>query len=352
MFKNLVFTALFLISSASLASKARLVSLQSQYQFLDTEQIFLFPTKLSELNPFITLESGKMTPLKIEEAAYAVGAFSVDQNSTVGLAIGRNSSLLGHQKEFYNQITTETFAPSQNPVHLLWSTKRQGDSFALKLFHSSFKNKVSQDGEDTFALGAGARIFGYMSLSADYGLYSRTVLAGTKILDINHAMSGSLMYEAEGLSLFLKGEAFQARQTNSAIEVNSIDYQQFELEFLDTSYVNDYLFFYQVNLIVSQLKYNYTNVRDRINQLPITLGIESRIKEWLKLRASIKQTAFLNKSEEISAAENVTQAAVGIGVLYDHLTVDGVLTGLTGKNASSQLNANDFLSQVSLTYNY
>lgn len=107
-----------------------------------------------------------------------------------------------------------------------------------------------------------------------------------------------------------------------------------------------------MGIIVSQLKYNYSNIRQRINQLPITLGIESRIKEWLKLRASIKQTAFLNKSEEVSAAENATQAAVGVGVLYDRLTVDGVLTGLTGKNASTQFNANDFLSQVSLTYNY
>jgi len=351
-FKNLVFIALFLISCASLASRARLISLQSQYQFLDTEQIFSFPTKLSELKYFVTAESGKTTPLKASEAAYAVGTASVDATTSIGVGIGRQSMLLGKQKDFFNQTTAEAFTLSQNPVHLLWSTKKDGESFALKFFNSSYRNKVTEESENSLTVGAGARIFSYMSLAFDYGLFSRTVLAGNKVLHINHAMSGNLMYEADGLSLFLKAEAFQGRQANAGTEVNSIDYQQFDLEFLDTTNVNEYLFFYQLGIIVSQLKNNFTGVRQRINQLPITLGIESRIKEWLKLRASIKQTAFLNKAEEISAAENETQAAVGLGILYDRLTIDGVMTGLTGQNANAQFSANDFLSQVSLTYFY
>lgn len=212
MYKNLVFTALFLIANASLASKARLVSLQSQYQFLDTEQIFLFPTKLSELDPFLAIEAGQMTPLKVNEAAYAVASSALDQNSTVGVAVGRQSSIFGEQKEFYNQVTTETFSLAQNPVHLLWSSKKDGDSFALKLFHSSFKNKTTQDAENSLALGIGTRIFGYMSLSLDYGLFNRTVLAGNKVLDINHALAGALMFGG-GLVAFFKGRGFSG-QTN------------------------------------------------------------------------------------------------------------------------------------------
>ena len=123
----LLFFILFSLSNKSLASRARLLSLQNKNHLLDTELIYIYPTKSSELDPYLSIESGQTTYLNMSQSAFAAGMIRYDK-STLSLTIGRQNELSGNQRSIFNQLTSEFFDLSQNPVSMIWSRKNQGKS--------------------------------------------------------------------------------------------------------------------------------------------------------------------------------------------------------------------------------
>ncbi|MBC7456691.1 MAG: hypothetical protein H7235_00315, partial [Bdellovibrionaceae bacterium] len=119
-----------------------------------------------------------------------------------------------------------------------------------------------------------------------------------------------------------------------------------------TTYNGNETIFYRINLETDQTKNRIVSLNNRIIRLPLTLGFESVLTDEIKLRSSIKQIVGVYQSDNFSAGLNTTSAAVGMGLNYKKITIDGTLQGLIGSTANQQLNANELLTETSLTYSF
>jgi hypothetical protein len=104
----------------------------------------------------------------------------------------------------------------------------------------------------------------------------------------------------------------------------------------------------------------------------VWFGIETKTSDWLIIRGSIQQTVLLAQSKDdaafptgegylagangatndFSAAPNNTTAAFGVSLTMNNVAIDGTFKGLVGSSPNQQIDADNFLSQVGLTYNY
>lgn len=338
---------LLFISNTSLASRARLLSLQNKNHLLDSELIFSLPTKASELDSFLVLESGQTTSLKSLQAPYASGLIQYGPSS-FAVGLGRQDDLSSAQREKFNSLTTEFFELSQNPLSLIWSYKNKGSVYALGTFYSEKKDVLNSESESTQVLRGGYRS-GFLTVSAAFQLKSEVVAALNKELSIKNSGSVSVLYEVDNFAISGEAETFSSDQMNTGSHLNQISYQTLQMALSDRTEFDQNQFFYRFDLIIKNLEYKISGLKEHQNQLPLTLGIESRQTEWLILRSSLQQTVFINQAENVPAESNSTQAAFGMGLRFKNLTLDGTLAGLIGPTQTGVIDTNQFLSQVSLT---
>jgi hypothetical protein len=191
---------------------------------------------------------------------------------------------------------------------------------------------------------------GFITFSATLSLINEVqAAAAAKKLIISDAGSISVLYEIDNLVLSGAIENFSAQQKNAAVDGSSIDFQKFQLALSDQTISDETQFFYRVDLVIKNLKYRVTGVKERQNQVPLTFGIESNLNEWLIIRSSIVQTVLVNQAENVPAASNFTEAAFGLGLKFKKMSIDGTLSGLVGSAQSGAVSPNQFLSQVALT---
>ncbi len=110
--------------------------------------------------------------------------------------------------------------------------------------------------------------------------------------------------------------------------------------------------------VVSNLKVDRTS-------LPITMGIETNVKEWLTLRGSISQNVVLNSSKSTgsgqtasSTNQNTTNVEAGMGLNFGNLRIDGVIGNsgpdgvIAANNESGVLSLDRLMSRVALHYTF
>ena len=99
--------------------------------------------------------------------------------------------------------------------------------------------------------------------------------------------------------------------------------------------------------------------------LPITIGIETNVKEWLTLRGSISQNVVLNSFEATGGGQtanntyqNTTNVEAGMGLNFGNLRIDGVIgnSGPDGRVAANSesgvLSLDRLMSRVALHYTF
>jgi hypothetical protein len=338
----------FFFFETAFASRARVDALQNKNHVIDTESLFQFPTRVSEINPFLSVESGQTAPANLSQGAFASGLVAVDTKTALAMSLGRQDNMASSQRIFYNQLFTESFDLSQSPINLIWSHKDKGQSFAFGLFYSNYNDKLTEATETTQTILLGYRT-GFLSLSLTMGLLNTVQTAAAKYLNIYDAASFSALYEIDTLVLSASIENFTAQQKNVGIDQNAIEHQNIRLAFSDRTDLNQAFFFYRLDILINSTKYKALGNKERENQMPFTFGIESEYNNWLTLRSSIKQTMLISQFENKPATANNTQAAFGLGLKFNQMTLDGTLSGLIGSTQSGTLNGNQFLSEVALT---
>ncbi len=331
-----------------MASRARLEALQNKNHLIDSEIIFSYPTKISELEPYLTIESGQTTALNFKQTTFATGLAHIDTQSSIAVSLGRQNDLSSAQRYLFNQITSEFFEFSQNPIQLMWSNKNKGQSYALGLYYSHHHDNLNQAYESTQVLHGGYRA-GFLSVAMAVQLVNEVQDTSAKKLNLNDSASMSVLYEIDNLVASGGIESFSATQKNSGVEVNSIEHQNFQMALSDRTDFDNNHFFYRVDLLVQSLKYKISDLKQHENQLSFTLGIESEYSDWLVLRSSLKQTLLINQFENVPAAGNNTQAAFGAGFKFDNFIIDGTFSGLIGSAQAGVLSGNQFLSEVAIT---
>ncbi len=221
-------------------------ALQNKNHLMDSEIIFDFPTKISEIESFLTIESGLMSPTNLSTGAFAASVIPIDSNTTVSASVGRQNNLAGPERVLLNTLNSENFELSQSPVDLTWAYKNTGQIYAVGLFYSGHNDKLNQATESTQVLRAGYRS-GFFTLSASLGLINDVVTATNKKLNIYDAASISLLYEIDALTLSAAVDNFSADQKNSGIEVSTIENQNIELAFSDRTDLNKTQFFKKIS---------------------------------------------------------------------------------------------------------
>lgn len=104
--------------------------------------------------------------------------------------------------------------------------------------------------------------------------------------------------------------------------------------------------------------------------LPVWFGFEVKGNSWLTFRSFIRQNFWLDEMKdsvgyavdsfdgttgavtEYTAGPNSTEIASGLGIHLGQVTIDGVFKGFFGANQNQNIDMKDFLTSISLTYNY
>jgi hypothetical protein len=97
-------------------------------------------------------------------------------------------------------------------------------------------------------------------------------------------------------------------------------------------------------------------------QVPVSIAIEARVKDWLSIRGSISQNLMgtTEKDGDTSTIANSTDINVGAGFHFGSLTIDGLLgTGndnagnvVTSENEDGILSTDKLMTRVSMTYKW
>ncbi len=101
------------------------------------------------------------------------------------------------------------------------------------------------------------------------------------------------------------------------------------------------------------VEYGMQDIKDseESNYLGVDFALEYMAKSWLTVRGSVGQNLMASTEDNNGKAasdDSGTQVAAGASLVFGDLTIDGML----GDTAGDKLNANDFLSKVSMTYRF
>jgi hypothetical protein len=90
--------------------------------------------------------------------------------------------------------------------------------------------------------------------------------------------------------------------------------------------------------------------------IPLLIGLENSVNDWLTLRASVGQKVFLDQfktaSDTNNAPANTTTVGAGAGIKWAKFTLDATLEGAAGAAAANtgRINGNSLLANVGMTY--
>lgn len=372
--KQLLVIALALVSTNAFASRARVTSLGNSTHIVDTQSIFLNPAKMFLMGDFVSLESGKT-------ATNNAGTIGTNPNDNAegtlvrsmgdakwALALGHkseNASMFGLRNMLAATVAANSKFEQQNPVEFSYGMKSGDMTWAATLVYSNYNDKKNEIKEDSAGVRFGM-LMGAWDIHAGVGLSSnvkdKTAAGGT---GVNFKGTGSYSvyagYSMENLYTFgevtLAGAKMES-QTSGA-ELAKVDAQRITLGVVDSNKKDGNEFFYGAKLASFTQKEKVADQKTTTLSLPVIVGLEAEATSWMTLRGSLTQTVILSDSKvetgstvnsEFAPGANNTVAAIGAGLKFNKITVDGSLEGLTGGAANQNLNGNTLLSTVGLTY--
>jgi hypothetical protein len=358
----------FIISQKSFASKARMNSLGGDltafYYMNDSRNIFFNPSYVNLNKDFIIFEWGADNhSLGSEASPKSEGGFfkSVD-NFNYGLYLGHEGGYTGR-----NKTNSSTILPQDNPLEVFIA----GDAgiqwgASAKLSNSNDETTGVSRKNSALQVKVGA-ILGNLEGNILLDLLDKSTGGANE----KEEYKGDLGYTL-GVNYFLNDISIYTR-----LEHSGFDYKRSLDGKLDYKNEEDILTvgigqIFQLNekaKLFSDLHLENSKSLDKKNlsstpsisevkllKLPFTLGLETPVREWLVLRASIKQNIYSNKtnaSNKKQTLEKTTEVNAGGSIDFGKLKVDGVI-GTTDTSGSSSksglLSFSNLLTQVSFNY--
>jgi hypothetical protein len=366
--KQLLVIAIALVATNAFASRARVISLSSSPHITDTQSIYSNPAKMFLMGDFVNLESGAQATAT--EGANAEGMLVRSMgDAKAGLSLGHkseNASVFG-----LRALMGADFIDQQNPIELSCGMKSGDMTWAGTLVYSNY-NKKAPTGSEEKESSAGVRLgalMGAWDFAAGIGLMNTAEdKAANKKLKGTMGLS---LYAGNRMDdLYTFGEIVLAgaklENATSGAELAKLEQTTVTLGVVDSVKKDGNEFFYGASLV--HQKEEDTNVRTANAEsettsldLPVVVGLEAEATSWLTLRGSLTQTVLLDNQKrenntagtttiETAPGTNSTVAAVGAGLKFNKVTIDGSFEKLTGTGATQKLNGNELLTTVGLTY--
>jgi len=359
--KKLLVIAVALASVNAFATRARVNALANSPNIVDTQTVYTNPSDMFVLGgDYVTIESGNTDATTLNDGAEGMVVRSMG-DAKMGLSLGHDSK---------NAFTTRTAAAAafptkskylqQNPIELSYGMKSGDVSWAGTLVYSKYQSKTGiNEKEDTMGLKGGMRmgaIDAYLGLGLANNYQNDTdgKFKGTLGLLVGAGYQMDNMYFNGAVT----STGFKTENA-AGTETSKVELTQIELKATTSHKKDGSEFFYGAGLTNYTSKETVADSKQTDMYLPVWMGLEVDANSWMTLRGSITQNVLLDshKTEaagvttaETNPGANNTQAAVGVGLKFNKVTVDGSLQGLTGTTQDQRIAGDKLLGNVGLTY--
>lgn len=367
--KQLLVIAVALASVNAFATRARVNALGNSPHLIDTQTVYGNPADMFFVGgDYVTIETGKTAATGLNDGAEGMVVRSMG-DAKMGLSLGHDSDVAVLQRSSVAALfPSKVNYLQQNPIELTYGMKTGDMAWAGTFVYSNYKSKVApNEKEDSMGLRAGLRMG---ALDAKLGLG----LANNYQNDTDGKFKGTLSasvgvgYAMDNLYFhgFFRQAGWKVEAGSAAVggapegsEMAKVDYNKIEATVTSSHKKDGSEFFYGAGLANETTKNSVGDRKATALQLPVWMGLEVDAASWAVLRGSITQTVLINDSKteaggttatEFSPGANNTTVAVGAGLKFNKITVDGSLEGLSGATATQQLNGDALLGSVGLTY--
>ena len=324
---------LAVISGSALASKARLEALGenadgSQY-IMDGRNIFLNPAQANYFKDMVTIEAGDTTNNDDEASSpNAEGGFLRASGNMV------YGAFFGHEDQTLNDIRTNAggTTPADFADQNTWDFFVAGDAgvqWGANLSYMTYKNEQGTNDVESDAVRVNVGV-----ISGDTEVFLKTSLIETAEedtsvdLEVKSRYVLGVSHNIDGGTIIFNYSSFEAEESETKDETwkNTM----FNIGYGKVSKLNDSSSF--------NWKVNYMNMESENEDFDATaangdqkeyalsavMGIESMVKEWLTLRASIGQNVLAESEDDNgdkSSGGDTTIVAAGASLRSDERRV-------------------------------
>lgn len=358
----------------AVASKARMHSLGNSLHLIDPQTIFASPIDIINLGNFLTLEGGKTAAASSLDGAEAIISYGPSENQRIAVAFGHQDPSVVDSRELINLVGSTPFEMAQNPIHIFYSLEDSLTSWAVGISYSGKNEKVAQLTEKSVGASVGIEL-GNFQFNSVYIFENSANAASGKQFDGAGYWQSTISYLLENTTIELGYTTSKAKFSTTIgtlIQDNELHVKNVvSLGLADVTPRDGNDFFWGAQVISTTLncKIDLSIGCDKAftqTVLPAWFGIETHIADWLIFRGSVKQSFLVSITKDefgypasvvsggtgvtsnLSSAANDTVVTSGLGFKFKELAIDGSLASSTTQTISF----NNFLSQVSLTYQY
>jgi len=366
---------LAVISGSALASKARLQALGenvdgSQY-IMDARNIFLNPAQANYFKDMVTVEAGDTD--NNEDLAASPNAEGGFLRASGNMVYG---AFFGHEDQTLNDIRTNAGGTvAELADQNTWDFFVAGDAgvqWGANLSYMSYKNEQATNDIESDAVRVNVGV-----ISGDTEVFLKTSLVETAEedtsvdLEVKSRYALGVSHNIDGGTIIFNYSSFEAEESETKNETwkNTM----FNVGYGKVSKLNDSSSF--------NWKVNYMNIEtenedfdastaggdQKAYALSAVMGLESMVKEWLTLRASIGQnivSEFEDDNGDKRSLADSTIVAAGASFIFGDFQIDGMIgnttqaaggattTGESTSTGNGTLRTDTLLSRVSATYRF
>lgn len=358
------------------ATKARNAALANSFHLRGTQTVYSSPYHVYSLENFVSLESGLTTATSTSNGAEGSFQMNAGENGKLFISLGHLDETTQPVRSFINAVGGTNFKPQQNAVEFIYSHKTESAIFGYGAYLSNYNNKLA--GSEEKESSNGLRLsgsHGALGWKVNLGLTNTAETTTVKMKGGLFANLG-LRYKIDSTSLAFDYTVWGVKTENvtTSATIQEHDYANIVLRAVHSTKVESNEIFYGAGI-------NQTNLKDKVMDkklnrlhLPLIIGFESKATDWLILRGSVTQSVLVTtfKDErgypaaagsvvspangtadlEYSGEPNSTSVAVGAGLKFGKLTIDGTLKDLMTSAGGQRLDGANLLAQAGVVYNY
>lgn len=375
--KQLLIIAIALTSVNAFASRARLLSLGSSPHLVDTQTVFAKPASMFDLaSDYVLLETGTTGSTTVSAGLNGNAEGMIVRtmgDAKMGLSLGHqslNASAWGLRAFSTLAGAAALSVNQQNPLEFSYGKKAGDMTWAGTLVYSNYVNKATTGVLLEKESSMGVRV------GASQGPWDGTVSLG--LTNTANILNGSKFTGTLGLGLnggykmdtmYFFGNIVQAgakQESVAGAQEMKVATSTLSLGVVNSHKKDGNELFYSVALNQSDIAFNTTEASAQTKNtsltLPITIGYEVEAASWVTLRGSVSQSTLINnlKNEivglgtagEFAPAANTTTVAMGAGMKFNKLNLDGTILNTTAAVPSQgkKLDSSELLAQVGATY--
>lgn len=347
--KKLLIIAIALTTSTVFASRARNAALGNSLHIMD----FYSPEQTVNSSDLFRIETGVTDATGTKDGAEGTLIKSMG-DAKLSLSLGHKDSLVSQFRQSFilgMPLVDQHLGYQQNPIEFGYALKTGDMSVGGGIIYSNYNDKANDVKESTMGvkLGAatdlwyvGARLFfvdKFEDGTTDYKGKTPIAVRAGYYLNGDLSVHGNLSFGG-----------YKIDGTNNYSETTA------SVEFVDSKKSEGNEFFYGAGLTMKNGKDSDTDKKVSTLKLPFVIGLETQMNSWLTFRGSVTQDVILSNEKdevvagtEVAPGENTTTFAAGVGIQAGKVLIDGTIM-----NGASQqeINSNDLLAQVGLTYNF